>query len=148
METDYLASISNILQKKTLLLVKKKIKKILGDLVFAVVGQKTVRWQFWLLLRCHTDEQHGLKKSEPVLSQLSFLALQNGYNPGEAERVDFTKAWALRSPLDQVVFTGRRKGEACSNGKLGTVQIIFFLLAVLFPAKTWHGGVSEFSFRF
>lgn len=77
------------------------------------------------------------------MSQLSSLALRNGDNPREAERVDFTKASALRSPLDQAVFTGRRKGEACSNGKLGTVQIIYFLLAVLFPAKTWHSGVNS-----
>lgn len=47
--------------KRTLLLVK--IEKLLGDLVFAVVGQKTVRWQFWLLPHCHADKQHNLKKS-------------------------------------------------------------------------------------
>lgn len=70
------------------------------------------------------------------------MALENGNNSSEAAKfvvLFFNHAMSSEVPAGP----GRQRGEAHSNGMLGTVQIICFLLDVLFPVKTWHSGVNE-----
>ena len=139
METAYLASIYNIIQKGVCYWWKKQ----LGDLVSVVVEHKTVSWQFWLLPpRWWTTwhEKIWTCSAPPCLAK--WRQLERG------RESLFYQGRNFEIPTRPGCLHNGMKVEGCSNGKLERVWIIYFSIFVPFPAKIWHSGVNKITVDF
>lgn len=140
METAYLASISTILQKEVCYWWKEAIGWPGICSGRAQNGELMVLASPPLLMNSMTQ-----KKAEPLL--LPACPAKWGQPEGGCEGW-FYQDRSFEMPTRPGCIHREMEGQDCCNGKLGTVWIIYFSLSVLFPAKTWHRGVSELTLSF
>lgn len=99
-ETAYVASISNILQKKSEVSGEKKQ---LGALVSVVVQHIKVNWKFWLLPCCWWTAWSETKSEALLL----LVCPEKWGQPNGGCKSQFYQGEGLKCLLDQAAFTGR-----------------------------------------
>lgn len=140
METAYLASISNILQKGVCYWWKKAIGWP------GICGGRAENSELTALASPPSPMNSMIwKKSEAILLP---ACLEKWGQPEGGHEGWFYQGRSFGTPSRSGCLHREMEGEDCSNGKLGTAWIIYFSLAILFPEKNRHSGLSEFTVDF